>query len=140
MSTYPRYYELWICPVCRQQCGDDPEYGRGCYHGEYGGEVESIKLTVEPPRNLNAAVLSDETQAYLKELHRKHLTRTAMWEWWQSLPQEERDRREEERRAAMTQLERNLEDCMNSLEADFRRRLTKQSFGSAAGGCTTDAS
>lgn len=112
---YPRYYELWICPVCRLQAEPDPDGDRGCHHAEYGGYVEPIRLTVEPPRNLNAAILSEETQAYLKELHRKHLTSKAMWEWWESLPQEERDRRERERRAAMSAWELAWEDSILSM-------------------------
>ena len=124
---YPRYYVLWICPVCRKQTADDPEYGRGCYHKEYGADFEPIRLTIEPPRNLNAAILSEETQAYLKELHRRHLTREAMREWWNSLPQEERDRREEERRAAMSPMARMLEDSMRAYAEAFKKE--RQFYG-----------
>lgn len=125
-------YKILVCPVCREQIQDDYEYGRYCWHAEFGGDVEAVEVSAVP-LELSAAI--DARQDYLAPLRRKEETRSAMLNWFGSLPQEEQDRREAERRAALSPMARAMEDM---IVADIERHREWRGF--LTGGKWTDAS
>jgi hypothetical protein len=126
MSLYPRYYELKICPVCREQVEEDYEYGTHHHHTGYWGDIEPVAIKIPVPDRVELAISSELVQSVLKEKVRKQERRDAQMDWWHSLPQEERNRREAERRAALSPMARAMEDMLRPsrpLLDQFSRQL-----------------
>lgn len=118
-QPYPRYYELKICPVCREQVEEDYEYGTYHSHKGYHGDIEPVLIRIAVPESVEQAVKL--AQPGLEEKRAKQERWDAQLDWWLSLPQDERDRREAERRAAMSPMERALEDSIRGMAEDSRR-------------------
>lgn len=112
VTPYPRYYELKVCPVCRELVEEDYEYGTHHHHRGYWGDIEPVTITIPVPAEVEHALDSSEIRAGLAAKARQQERRDAQMDWWRSLPQEERDRREEERRAALSPMARAMENMM----------------------------
>lgn len=88
-------YIVLICPVCMKQV-EDLDEGCGCWHKEYGGDVEAVSVAASvDPLALHAACI--ERSQELEEQKAAQAKRDKEREAWQALPKEERERIEAER-------------------------------------------
>lgn len=127
MSLYPSFYELRICPVCRLQVEEDYEEGARHWHKGYHGDIEPVLLRIPVPPNLESAVTSEPVREMLAAKARKQERWDAQLSWWRSLPQEERDRREAERRSKLSPMALALEVTFRSAAAGHS--LHRQIYG-----------
>jgi hypothetical protein len=118
-------FTIWICPICREQVSDDPEYGAGCYHSEYGGDVDAVQVRVQP---FTASIESEiaDAQQRLKDQKRRYETREAFWDWWRSQPKEWRDEQEAIRRSNMHPMALAMEDAVKAMCAESAALLSRQ--------------
>lgn len=124
MSGYD--FEVWICPVCREQTDDAPGDEAGHLHDAYGW-VDAVKVPVLVIAEAEQLAIA-EIQDKLKAQRRRHETREAHLDWFRSLPQEERDRMEDERRAKMSPFELMLESAVLDQVAATRAVLNSPGF------------
>lgn len=119
-------YTILICPVCHEQVEESYEYGAYCSHDQYG-QVAAIQVRVQPfTASINEGIA--KVQDALKEQRRKHETREAMYDWFRSLPKEERDRMEAERRSKMSPTALAMESMVRAQADDMRRLVGRQPF------------
>lgn len=78
-------YTLLLCPVCLEQVEHDPEYGAGCYHEEYGGNVDAIEVEVLSLDRMDLYPKRDLALFRLQEDRREADFRLAEQRWYDSL-------------------------------------------------------
>lgn len=125
-QPYPRYYELKVCPVCREQVEEDYEYGTYHSHKGYHGDIEPVLIRIAVPESVEQAVKL--AQPGLEEKRAKQERWDAQLDWWLSLPQDERDRREAERRSKLSPMALALENMMLAEAKRFRESVLRQPF------------
>lgn len=118
-------YEILVCPVCLQQMEHDPEYGSDCYHDEYGGSVEAIRLTVEPQ---NLSLTRDLALFRLQDAKREAAFKLAERRVYEKLSQEEKDRLKAERWAKMSPMEKALHQQLEGQRESLLSQLSRGGF------------
>jgi len=121
-------YSILVCPVCAEQMEEpDREYGTDT-HQHDGIAVEPIEVAAELDQGafLSAAGLA---RFRMQDEIREAVLQDAERAWFASLPKEERDRAEAERRRYLSPMALALEDHLKGMTRESLLALNRQTLG-----------